>query len=187
MPTRRMSKLSLNPDDVLAGNVEASAEEAQQEKMRWGATNVLGDWLFMGGAGDAENQREIEKHGITHIVNTAMEDGNYKGTIKLHRLRIKDCTTSKIADHFSSVIDFIETAHAEGGKVLVHCKKGVSRSPTLILAYLLTTFSISLDTAYNYLVGLRPKVAPNLGFLLALQSLERELSRPPDKRIQINL
>ena len=188
MPSRRLSNLSLNPDDVLAGDVESSAEVAELAKMKWGATNVLGDWLFMGGASDAANGIEVEAHGITHIVNAAMEDCMYcKDTFTIHRLRIKDCTTSRISDHFESVVDFIENARSEGGKILVHCKKGVSRSPTLILAYLLMTFSISLDAAYNFLVGIRPKIAPNLGFLLALQTLERQLAQPHDKRIIFNL
>ena len=60
-------------------------------------------------------------------------------------------------------------------RVLVHCNLGISRSTSLILAYLMKTFNATLMEAFKYLRHRRPIVCPNLGFLHQLIDFEYEL------------
>ena len=53
------------------------------------------------------------------------------------RLSLTDTEDQDIAQYFRTAIAFMEQAHKEGGKVLVHCHEGKSRSVTLVLAYLM--------------------------------------------------
>ena len=52
--------------------------------------------------------------------------------------------------HFPSCISFIESAAKSGGNVLVHCYAGVSRSSTIVIAYLMQTKQMTFDTAFAF-------------------------------------
>ncbi len=56
--------------------------------------------------------------------------------------------------------------------MLVHCEFGVSRSATVVAAYLMHARGCGVDAALQFLRTRRPKVKPNPGFLEELQRLE---------------
>jgi protein-tyrosine phosphatase len=58
-------------------------------------------------------------------------------------------------------------------RVFVHCARGISRSATFVLAYLIKSQRWSVNDAYAFLRKKR-RVMPNLGFMLALGEFERE-------------
>ncbi|CAF4263091.1 unnamed protein product [Adineta steineri] len=60
-------------------------------------------------------------------------------------------------------------------KVLVHCQAGISRSSSIVLAYLIRYHNDSLEKAYEYLLERRPIAAPNYNFLIQLIRYEKEL------------
>ena len=61
---------------------------------------------------------------------------------------------------------------AEGYGVLVHCAQGVSRSASLILAFLMRKHNMSLKAAYQLLKQKRPVVKPNTNFLRQARGAE---------------
>ncbi|ESO11289.1 hypothetical protein HELRODRAFT_91497, partial [Helobdella robusta] len=65
-----------------------------------------------------------------------------------------------------------ESTRQSGGKVLVHCQAGVSRSPTICLAYLIRVFRLNLDSAFTFLKSRRPIINPNLNFMTQLVEFE---------------
>lgn len=60
-----------------------------------------------------------------------------------------------------------------GGRVLVHSVRGVSRSATVGLAYLMIVRELTLKQAYIYLAAKRSKVEPNYGFWRDLITVEQ--------------
>ncbi|XP_064174444.1 dual specificity protein phosphatase 13B-like isoform X3 [Anguilla rostrata] len=60
-------------------------------------------------------------------------------------------------------------------KVLVHCAMGVSRSATLVLAFLMICENLTLVEAINA-VRQHRDICPNAGFLSQLRRLERTLA-----------
>lgn len=61
---------------------------------------------------------------------------------------IADDGIAGIRRTFDQCLDFIEHARNAGGKVLVHCRVGVSRSATIVIAYLMRELELDLKSAY---------------------------------------
>lgn len=66
------------------------------------------------------------------------------------------------------MFDFIEEARSQGGRVLIHCSQGVSRSAALVIAYLMWKQGRGYDEVYQQVKGLRGVVNPNIGFICQL-------------------
>ncbi|KAI8925328.1 protein-tyrosine phosphatase-like protein, partial [Entophlyctis helioformis] len=78
---------------------------------------------------------------------------------------IADRPSQNIAQYFEPVAAFLDSALAvPGARVLVHCHAGVSRSVTLVIAYLVLATGMSLDEAYAHVRKRRPVAKPNVGF-----------------------
>ena len=61
------------------------------------------------------------------------------------------------------------------GRILVHCSAGMSRSPTIVAAFLMKRRQMTLMQALKQIVDVRPQVCPNPGFIQQLKDLEIEL------------
>lgn len=93
-----------------------------------------------------------------------------------HRLALLDSQASSISKIVDTAVDIIDNAiAAQDGKILIHCSAAISRSPTVMAAYLMVRHAMSLKEALGRLILARPTVSPNAGFLRQLQELERDL------------
>lgn len=70
------------------------------------------------------------------------------------------------------VREFIDHALQLGGRVLVHCGDGISRSPALVIAYLMTTFNVSHEEAFLHVQSRRFCASPNLSFQRQIEAYE---------------
>ena len=92
--------------------------------------------LYLGNREDARDLDRLEAAGVTHVVNCAIELPNYHhGTLTYLALGLHDPDPA-FRDQIERVCAFIDAARKEGEGVLVHCFAGISRSPSMILAYL---------------------------------------------------
>lgn len=67
---------------------------------------------------------------------------------------------------------FLEQTRAGGGTVYVHCEKGCSRSPAVVLCYLVVHEGLSLLDAATFLKARRARVSPNGALVDVLQRIE---------------
>ncbi|KAG2520775.1 hypothetical protein BBO99_00007128 [Phytophthora kernoviae] len=61
------------------------------------------------------------------------------------RLAVADVSSAHITDAFDEALHFIDSTLIEGGKVLVHCFMGRSRSATIVLAHLIARQKLTLS------------------------------------------
>merc|ERR1719263_744184 len=88
-----------------------------------------------------------------------------------HHVSIEDDGTESMLPHFEAACRFIHNHRSMGG-VLVHCKGGISRSPTMIIAYLMKYEQLSLRDAMEVCSLARPAARPRANFLSDLQVYE---------------
>lgn len=82
-------------------------------------------------------------------------------------IQIADMTRENIIQHFPTAIEFIENALKDPeGSVLVHCFYGVSRSSTIVIAYLMKKYSLTYQKAFEKAKSKRNLVHPNHGFAM---------------------
>lgn len=142
--------------------------------------------IHLGDRGAAKNTFYLKKIGVTHVLNTAegtrvgLVDTNqnfYRPfNIKYKGLKLLDVAQTNIAMYFYEVAEYIDEALKSGGKVLVNCLMGMSRSSTCVLAYLMLRQNM---TAVEALTEVRRhrEVRPNDGFLRQLADLDNKLRR----------
>ncbi|XP_054031333.1 dual specificity protein phosphatase 26 isoform X1 [Dryobates pubescens] len=127
----------------------------------------------------AANRRELAQLRITHVLNASHSRWRggaeyYEGT-GIHYLGIEahDSPSFDMSPYFYPAADFIHQALNEG-RILVHCAVGVSRSATLVLAYLMIRHHMPLVEAIKTVKDHRG-IIPNRGFLRQLVALDNAL------------
>ncbi|XP_071533722.1 dual specificity protein phosphatase 18-like [Panulirus ornatus] len=142
---------------------------------RAGQVSLIMEGLYLSGA-RAVRQARLTELGVTCVINSTVElpvvplDG-----MEVIPVRVHDAPTSDLAAHLDTISDRIEDERSRGGRVLVHCVAGVSRSPALVLAYLIKYADMSLRQAFLHVRSVRSNVRPNAGFFAQLIEFERRV------------
>lgn len=58
---------------------------------------------------------------------------------------------------------------------MVHCEAGISRSPTICMAYIMRTQQLQLDAAFDIIKQQRGVISPNFNFMGQLLQFESEI------------
>lgn len=136
--------------------------------------------LFIGGALAARSAFTLQHLGITHILclcsnEIGQSDSQYPELFNYKNFSICDDEDTNIGIIFEEASDFIDDVERIGGKVLVHCFEGRSRSATLVIAYLMLRKNLTLLQAWNALKRVHRRAQPNDGFAKVLVDLDRRL------------
>jgi hypothetical protein len=100
--------------------------------------------LFVGGAICSPAQfDELHHQGVKHIINVSNIERQQNG-FKCTFIYADDDQTETLTRLFHEVADLIEESEQKGEGVFVHCQRGLSRSPTLVMAYLMIKKQFSL-------------------------------------------
>ena len=70
---------------------------------------------------------------------------------------------SKLYVYFDLVADKINSVHRKGGKMIVYCRAGMSRSAALCIAYFMKYHGMTVDDAFQNVRERRPIIHPNSG------------------------
>lgn len=138
---------------------------------------ILGH-VFLGSAGHAADAPCLRRLGITAVLNVSRGSPDPSAAeLRLHYkcIPIDDSGSADIASWFREAIAFIEWTRSLGGRVLVHCRAGISRSATICLAYLMYTRRLRLDDAYEFVRRRRSVISPNLNFMGQLLRFEQQM------------
>lgn len=141
------------------------------------ASKVL-DWIYIGGAEAAANCKSLEERGIRHILNCCERIPFASECTRNQQLRMRDLPTEQLSTHLPSAFVFLDETKSSGGRCLVHCRSGASRSVAVVLAYLVMRERMRLSDAWVLVHTQRPVARPNRGFVEQLIDLDRVVHGP---------
>jgi len=141
----------------------------------WGADcDEVFPCLFVGDKNAASKPAFLRRIGVTHVLNAA--EGDEEGLVNLSQdsyvdtgitylgFPLWDTPTCNIIPYLGCAADFIDSAMAAGGKCLVNCQMGVSRSAACAIAYLMIKKGMTAGETLTQFRRCRD-VRPNDGFL----------------------
>ncbi|OHT02535.1 dual specificity protein phosphatase or MAP kinase phosphatase [Tritrichomonas foetus] len=181
------TKLSLNSNSE---NVKSADTNLIKKIRNSNECDMVVPGLFIGGEKAARNKKLLRKLHVTHIVNLnsneTMSDDNdrelndsldgidgdesddsEKGSpqiISRFNVNLTDSVFQDLNDDFWNSLEFVRNAVNSGGTVLAHCRRGISRSAALCVAYLMEDKGMSFEDALDLLKEKRPSVDINQGF-----------------------
>jgi len=127
-------------------------------------------------AARAVNVHSLREKDVTCVINATNELPNLPiSSVEYVKVAVDDSPFANISSFFDKIADKIHETQKSGGKTLVHCVAGVSRSASLCIAYLMKYDNMSLRDAYEYVKERRPIIRPNNGFFRQLIDYERKL------------
>ncbi|XP_066931093.1 dual specificity protein phosphatase 18-like [Clytia hemisphaerica] len=134
------------------------------------------DNLFLGSAA-ARTKSFLKDNDITLVINAEGDNPSLaKCYVTQYKINAKDHPTYNLSQHFDDVADKIKKETTEkNGKVYIHCIGGISRAPSLTLAYLMKHEKMTLVDAHELVKSKRTFVRPNLGFWKQLIDYELKL------------
>ncbi|XP_062431971.1 protein phosphatase Slingshot homolog 3 isoform X4 [Rhea pennata] len=125
--------------------------------------------LYLGSEWNAANLEELQQNQITHILNVAREIDNFFPALFTYmNVRVYDEDTAQLLPHWNDTFLFLSDVRAQRGRVLVHCRMGLSRSAATVLAYAMKEFGWPLERALRHVRHCRPGIVPNPGFMRQL-------------------
>ncbi|NXY84960.1 DS13B phosphatase, partial [Alcedo cyanopectus] len=141
--------------------------------------------IYLGDAWAARSKTTLQSLNITHILNAA--DGPYSINtgakyykdlqIEYYGVEAFDDPSFDLSVFFYDAASFIGKAlNTSGGKMFVHCAMGVSRSASLVLAFLMIQENMTLVDALKT-VSAHRNICPNSGFLSQLRDLDIKLNK----------
>ncbi|KAJ7065306.1 protein-tyrosine phosphatase-like protein [Mycena amicta] len=130
---------------------------------------IIDDRLFLGNLSAAESPQTMTRLGVTHVLSVCPDPLHVAANIMHLTIPIQDDDESNILQYLPEACTFIHDALTRGGKVFVHCVMGISRSATVVCAYLMYSRHISTAEAIQHVRKRRAKIRPNYNFTRQLQ------------------
>lgn len=132
------------------------------------------DRIYLGNIAGAQNKSFLETANIGYVINLANQSYPKQDSISYLNININDTPNTNIKQYFKTINKFFNEGISSNKNIYIHCKAGVSRSTTALIAFLMSK-GLDMKTSVNYVISRRKIIEPNEGFWLQLMEYEREL------------
>jgi atypical dual specificity phosphatase len=133
---------------------------------------IIKNKLYLGDMFDANDNDTIKNKNISCIICVAegIKIMNPLPNIIVYRYKFTDDYNCPISLYFDEIGEIIKDENI----VLVNCAAGVSRSATIVIAYIMKYYNLDLKTTFLLVRKKRDRICPNKNFMKCL--LDYELS-----------
>ncbi|XP_062537372.1 protein phosphatase Slingshot isoform X2 [Armigeres subalbatus] len=137
------------------------------------APTEIFDHVYLGSEWNASNLEELQRNGVRHILNVTREiDNFFPGMFDYLNVRVYDDEKTDLLKHWDNTFKYISRAKMEGSKVLVHCKMGISRSASVVIAYAMKANDWDFNKALRHVKEKRNCIKPNKNFIMQLETYQ---------------
>lgn len=136
-------------------------------------TEILGNWLFVGDQMDALNTNNLLNNNIGYVFSAIGPPKYLPSNIQYVYVTLKDTPRQDLSEAIAMIVPYLNYVRDHGGRVLVYCHSGSSRSIALIIAYMILEYGYSYDNALAYIRSKYTHAHPNFGFQQQLRALEQ--------------
>jgi predicted protein tyrosine phosphatase len=152
--------------------LQFSFQKIYKNKGREIPSDIYEGRLYLGSQEAAANAEVFSRLGVTHVLvcgNGLTRFYEDEQVVRYHQLPIDDSLDQNLEIYLPSGVRFIDDAISSGGNVLVHCHAGISRSASLVIAWIMQRMQCDYHSAYAYVKSKRSKIHPNSNFIATLQ------------------
>ncbi|KAJ7536714.1 hypothetical protein O6H91_12G078900 [Diphasiastrum complanatum] len=141
----------------------------------------VADHIYIGSDAVARNRETLLANKITHVLNCVgfVCPECFPDDFKYKTLWLQDSPCEDITSILYDVFDYFEEVRELGGRVFVHCCQGVSRSTSLVIAYLMWRKGRSFEDAFQDVKAARGVTNPNMGFACQLLQCQKRVHAAP--------
>jgi protein-tyrosine phosphatase len=152
-------------------------------KSEWSAHEILNNKLFLGDEYSATNFTQITQKNIKCIIclqtylNNDLKKRYIDENILFYFYNIKDNSDEDILKYIDDIIKIIDNVNNNNQAVLIHCNKGISRSSSIIIAYIMKKYKKSFNDAFEFVMQKKNNINPNLGFIMQLEQYDKYINK----------
>jgi dual specificity phosphatase 12 len=128
--------------------------------------------VFLGDYTAATSPETLCSLGIRHVLSLDVARPPLPAATDQLFLQVADTPETDLLSHLPVAVAWLGAATEAGARVLVHCRHGLSRSPAVVLA-LLVSRGWELEAALARVQAARSAAEPNPGFMDQLRLWER--------------
>ncbi len=128
--------------------------------------------LFLSAYADTINKHDLFALGITHVINLSQIPSKHSNSFQVYEINVSDYPETDISQYFTQTSRFITNSLIYQKKVLVYCFWGMSRSVSIVVAFLIKKRHMSFQDAMELVKEKRPCAEPNSGFIEQLQAID---------------
>ncbi|KRX11101.1 Ammonium transporter AmtB-like domain [Pseudocohnilembus persalinus] len=136
-------------------------ERIRENKLNPEISEILPGKLYLGNQHASVSKDILKNNKITHILAAgACLSQKFPDEFQYLGIDINDATVQDISKYLDQCIDFIE----QGNTVFVHCHQGISRSSSIVIAYIMKKNCWTFQQAFDFVKERRKEICPNSGF-----------------------
>lgn len=139
--------------------------------------SLIIDGIYLGGEKEADDKKWLKEHNVTIMIDMAAERKDVESTTPRCFMPCWDTDNKEhgnISKYFAKSYEILSILDGKRN-VLVHCMEGKSRSATIVIAYLMEKYKLTVSQALHMVQIHRPIVQPNPYFMRQLLQLETRI------------
>eukprot|EP00804_Cyclotella_cryptica_P030829 CCRYP_015066-RA/>CCRYP_015066-RA protein AED:0.22 eAED:0.64 QI:0/0/0/1/0.5/0.33/3/0/304 len=130
--------------------------------------------LYLGGKDDAKSLSKLQQRNVRRVLNvTPAKVAGITAGIQYKRIPVYDASTSDMLSYAEEIVNFISNG-LHHGSVLVHCQRGVSRSATAVIMFLIRKANMTYEQSLQLCQKRRRVVDPIPAFCEQLKEYEKD-------------